>query len=205
MTCKLLNPRAVQQCALRADPSTPMPNATYTDLLDRAEQLEVLNSELGSIRNITSCRFVDTAFERIVESECPGLKVDSERLATAALISAITLTITSFYFCICIQCDTTALLVAGPLPCTAAPPACSLFRDTSTASITRRCYRLQHRSEASASGTLSLTPKHGQLLPLTLKQDAAMTQMERQTVPYCTNRVQYWREQTQYVGAMLEA
>lgn len=98
----------LQQCAVFADPSTPMPNDTYTDLIARAGQLETLNSELDTIRLITGCGFVDVAFEHITDTECDGLKQNSNRLATAALMSAITLTITSFYFCICIQCASAA-------------------------------------------------------------------------------------------------
>lgn len=92
----------MQPCAL-ANPSTPIPNATYTTLVSSANALQLLNGELPTIEQISSCGFVDSAFELIVRDECPNLKTDSERLAIAALMSAITLTITSFYFCICIQ------------------------------------------------------------------------------------------------------
>ena len=102
MLLKCLNAVAVQGCAL-ANPSTPIPNTTYTQLINSARALELLNGELPTIELISSCGFVDTAFRTIVDNECPDLKTDSNRLAIAALISAITLTITSFYFCICIQ------------------------------------------------------------------------------------------------------
>jgi hypothetical protein len=86
-----------------------MPNSTFAGLVDSAEQLQIINNNLDTIRLITECGFVDSAFKVIVTDECPGLKRDSKRLATAALISAIALTITAFYFCICIQYDSAVL------------------------------------------------------------------------------------------------
>ena len=101
----------MQACAL-ANPSTPIPNSTYTQLINSAKALELLNGELPTIQQISSCGFVDEAFRHIVDDECPDLRTDSNRLAIAALISAITLTITSFYFCICIQYASTMHLLS---------------------------------------------------------------------------------------------
>lgn len=82
----------------------PIPNDTYTQLLESSDSIQALNGQLPLIMEIADCGFVDAAFRRIVDKECGRLKNDTKKLATAALIAGITLTITSFYFCVCIQC-----------------------------------------------------------------------------------------------------
>jgi hypothetical protein len=93
----------MQQCAVVAEPSTPMPKIVYDGLLEKAGKLDTLNKQLPKIQEITTCKFVDNAFRKVVDTECPDLEAASLRLAAAALISAVALTITSFYFCICVQ------------------------------------------------------------------------------------------------------
>ena len=105
---------SVQTCVL-SDPSQPLTREQYADALGRAGSVEELGEVLPQVYGIVDCAFIDNAFNVIIAEECDSLDNDSYGLAAAAFISAISLTLTTFYFCICIQCASFPL---PPAPCT---------------------------------------------------------------------------------------
>ena len=93
----------MQACVL-GDPSKPLTQTQYTEAQERAASVVQLGEVLPQVYGIVDCRFIDNAFNVIIADECSGLDDNSLGLAAAAFISAISLTLTTFYFCICIQC-----------------------------------------------------------------------------------------------------
>lgn len=109
---------SLQTCVL-GDPSQPLTREQYADALSRAGSVEELGDVLPQVYGIVDCAFIDNAFDVIIAEECDSLDSDSYGLAAAAFISAISLTLTTFYFCICIQC---ASLPLPPAPHTTSSP-----------------------------------------------------------------------------------
>eukprot|EP00892_Ulva_mutabilis_P012478 jgi/Ulvmu1/9602/UM054_0032.1 len=86
-----------------SDPSQPLTQDQYADALARAGSVADLGAVLPQVYDIADCGFIDAAFAVIIAEECDDLDANSYGLAAAAFIAAISLTLTTFYFCICIQ------------------------------------------------------------------------------------------------------
>jgi hypothetical protein len=92
---------AVQLCVIRG---RPLPNSTYTDLVEASQGYVTLNGALPTIRDFSQCGFVDRAFRAILRDDCGPLDEAAAMFVAGSLLSAIGFALVLFYVCPCLAC-----------------------------------------------------------------------------------------------------
>lgn len=93
----------------------PILPVNYNELVDAAASLDKINSVLPQIQNLANCGFIDSAFQEIVDNDCEDLKSSTDSMTIGALLSAISLTLASLLFCLCIRCVLFSTAVSAQL------------------------------------------------------------------------------------------
>ena len=92
----------MQSCMQEGRPILPL---NYQQLVDSAQSLDKINSILPQIQYLADCGFIETAFTEIHTNDCDDLQSSTESMAVGALLAAVSLTLASLLFCLCIRCD----------------------------------------------------------------------------------------------------
>ena len=83
----------------------PILPETYLELVDASQSLDKINSVLPQIQSLAECGFIEAAFAKIYANDCDDLQSSTETMAIGALIAAVSLTLASLLFCLCIRCE----------------------------------------------------------------------------------------------------
>lgn len=92
----------VQTCMQEGRPILPV---NFQELVDAGKSLDMINLILPQIQNLADCGFITTAFSEIYTNDCDDLQSSTASMAAGALLAAVSLTLASLLFCVCIRCD----------------------------------------------------------------------------------------------------
>lgn len=98
----------VQSCMQDGRPLLPV---DYKELEDAAESLDKINIILPQIEDLANCGFITSAFREIYANDCDDLQSSTKSMTVGAMIAAVSLTLASLMFCVCIRCDVTIWMV----------------------------------------------------------------------------------------------
>jgi hypothetical protein len=103
----------MQACVVAGKPLRPK---DLNGIVTTAESFTVISASMSTIQMLTSCKFIDRAFQAILDHDCSYMREVTLALFNAALLAAFGITVSSFCFCACYRRVPLGIYLCGRCP-----------------------------------------------------------------------------------------